>query len=434
MTLPCVLLTKDAQRHLRQAGARCYLGLAALPGADLYAVDRIEPDGDAEVATYGRGTLLPRGHPLTNATERRQGAFHVAPSEAHQAQLAAAWRDQMLTFEGLRSLVPALELIDGGLVVTRARDHERAGVPEFAAWFVTTRGALAVDIECEPDDCGVTALEPRWPSLDLQADHVLAVGAGTVGTAAVLGLASYGVGRVTLMDPGRLRYHNLKRLPYDRGQVGNYKVDVLAAAVRASWPDTKITPLSLDVVRDAATARALVRQATLVLCTADGVAPRRVASHLAHRAGVDCVLGCVLDDGAVGEVMRLRAVPDHGCLRCRRAALRSQGVLAGADPESWLHRAYGDGFLHKPMTAVGGDLQLVGQATAKTAVATLLNNQGHRVHTLPGETMLIQLRASDTALPYGGQNALDMGWLPATPPLAGCFTCAPDVGSVQGAA
>lgn len=425
MTMPFVLLTAAAQHALREASPHCYFRAAAFRNVDLYAVDQvIRLNG----VVLGHGVLLPRSHPLASASESVQGAFHRAPAEAHGMQLAAAWRDQMLTFTGLRELVPALELIDGGLVVTYVPDHAEHGVAEFAGWYVTTQGASAVHVECEPDTYGAADLEPQWPSSRLRGEHVLLIGAGTIGSAAAHALGGYGVGDITIMDPGRLRFHNLKRLPYTGDDVGRHKVDVVAAAVRAAWPDTHVEPLPYDAVRAAAVVRGMANEVSLIVCTADGVIPRRLADHVARRAGIDCVLGCVLDDGAVGEVMRLRAVAGQGCLRCRRAALADAGVLAYA-PETDLHRAYGSGFLHKPMTAVGGDLALVGQATAKVAVATLLENAGRGVQALPGENLLIRLRASDVAGDYGGDSALDMTWTQAVPPRPDCFTCGPQSGA-----
>jgi len=336
----------------------------------------------------------------------------------------AAWRDQTMTFTFLKELVPALELAEGGLALTYVPDHADHGVPEFAGWLLSKHGAAPFDVECEPVAYGIATLEPRWPAQLLQAEHVVMIGSGTIGSATALALGSYGVGRLTLVDPDRIRFGNLKRLPYDPHTVGRFKVDVVADAVRLAWPDTEVTPLHLDVVQHAAELRALLPAATLVVCTADGVLPRRVAGHLARRVGLDTVLGCVLDDGAVIEVLRLRALHDAGCLQWYRASLAADELLeTGFDPEGDLHRSYGDGMLHKPMTAVGGDLNLAGAAVAKVAVSTLLHNAGKGVHTLPGETLLISVRASDLSAPYGDPQALRVQWLPGAAPRSGCFTC-----------
>ncbi len=64
---------------------------------------------------------------------------------------------------------------------------------------------------------------------------------------------------------------------------------------------------------------------------------------------------------------RLLPWPTAGGLLCHRQYLADIG---GFDPE--LDVPYGEGNGQRPMTAVAGDLQLVGQLAAKAAVATLL--------------------------------------------------------------
>ncbi|GGT17376.1 hypothetical protein GCM10010176_072520 [Nonomuraea spiralis] len=86
---------------------------------------------------------------------------------------------------------------------------------------------------------------------------------------------------------------------------------------------------------------------------ADGVAPRRATSHLARRAGTPAILACVLADGGIGEVIRLRPWPDHGCLLCRRQALADEGTL---DPGPVLEAGYGMGTLLLTIDDLAGGL------------------------------------------------------------------------------
>jgi hypothetical protein len=260
----------------------------------------------------------------------------------------------------------------------------------------------------------------------VQDSHVLLVGAGTIGTSTAVNLASYGVGRLTVVDPDRLRFHNLRRLDYQPAQVGRFKVDLLAERINHAWPDTTVDPRADNIVDSIDTYRRLAADADLIVCTADGVAARRVCSYLGRRAGTDVVLSCVLDDGGVAEVLRLRAGPAFGCLDCQRADLAANQVIDNSFvPEANLHAPYGDGFLHKPMTAVGGDLDLAGALTAKVAVSTVLENAGLGQHVLPGDTLLVTLRGSDLVAPYGDAAAGQLTWHPAAAPQPGCFTCDP---------
>jgi hypothetical protein len=178
--------------------------------------------------------------------------------------------------------------------------------------------------------------------------------------------------------------------------------------------------LRLNVIADADLMRPLFRRCGLVLCAADGVAPRRVVSHLARRAEKTAVLACVLMDGAFGEIIRLRPWPGRGCLLCQRAHLAQTGKM---DPEPGLDSGYGTGTSHRPMTAVGSDLALVGQYAAKVAVATMLENAGHYDQRIEPDWILIGLRGELTAPEpfnlYPGQ----VNWLPHVPSIRGCPTC-----------
>jgi len=182
-----------------------------------------------------------------------------------------------------------------------------------------------------------------------------------------------------------------------------------------------IEPLALDVAADADRMRPLFDASALIVCAADGVASRRVVSHLARRASVPAVLACVLEDGEVGEIIRLLPWPTNGCLLCHRQYLADTG---GFDPEPALDLPYRNGIGQRPMTAVAGDLQLVGQLAAKAAIATLLERAGYYDQVLPGEYLVIGLRPRPGLLPPADvYRAAELRWSGIGPPLPGCPTC-----------
>ena len=252
------------------------------------------------------------------------------------------------------------------IMVTHSDENGR----EWAGWRLTAGLAspLVLDVLRYPDDDPLELLEPKWPVHDL-TEEVAVVGVGSIGSATALALAMYGVRNITLVDPDRLQWHNLVRHQCTRHAVGRYKVDAVSDAIRLRWPAANVVALRDNVIADADKMRPLFRRCALVVCAADGVAPRRVVSHLARRAEKTAILACVLMDGAFGEIIRLRPWPGWGCLLCNRAYLVNAAVL---DPEPLLDSDYGTGTSHRPMTAVGSDLALVGQLAAKVAVATLL--------------------------------------------------------------
>uniref|UniRef100_UPI0031E21BEB ThiF family adenylyltransferase n=1 Tax=Saccharothrix mutabilis TaxID=33921 RepID=UPI0031E21BEB len=294
-------------------------------------------------------------------------------------------------------------------------------IPEMVAWYVTPAAARPVAIDVVSAEYGFPQLTGHWPVAHLEEKSVMLVRVGSIGGAAAHALASYGVGRIVLVDPDRLLSHNVVRHVSSVKHVGRLKVDAVKQELAEAWPATHVDALPVDVIAPAHLIRPRLRDVGVVLCTADGVAARRVVSHLARRARTDAVLACVLQDGAVGEIIRLRPWADHGCLTCRREALVARGAV---DPEPALDLGYGTGTAHRPMTAVGGDLHLVGQMAAKAAVATVLERKGHSDQKLPGEHAIFGLRPTlGWTPPFDLNRNGDIRWLPHSPPRPGCPTC-----------
>jgi len=299
--------------------------------------------------------------------------------------------------------------------------HCPQGTPEWAGWLLTSDNAVALEVDVlhPPTADPLQLLEPNWPVRDLTGE-VAIVGAGSIGSAAALALGMYGVRQITLVDDDRLRWHNLVRHQCTRNFVGYYKVDAVSEAIRKHWPAANVRALRLNVIADADLMRPLFRRCSLIVCAADGVAPRRVVSHLARRAERTAILACVLSDGAFGEIIRLRPWPGSGCLLCQRAHLISTGRM---DPEPALDSGYGTGTSHRPMTAVGTDLVIVGQFAAKVAVATLLEEAGHHDQRIKLNWAVIGLRSDLTAPDPFNLFPGEVRWLPHVESLPDCPTC-----------
>jgi hypothetical protein len=209
--------------------------------------------------------------------------------------------------------------------------------------------------------------------------------------------------------------------------IGRFKVAALKERYTDRYPSAEIEALALDVELSADIVRPLLAESDLVLAAPDGVVPRRVVSHLARRAGTPLVLAAVLDDGAIGDILRLRPDVAVGCLTCQLTSLETAGAM---DLEQGLDPGYNEPSADNPMTAVGGDLGLIGSMAAKVAVATLLEAGGAFDQRLLGDHAVVGLRPrSDLAPPFGKDNENDANgplvvrWRPAAPPLLGCPTC-----------
>lgn len=337
--------------------------------------------------------------------------------------------DLVLTYAAFKELVPDLRDPGAkvGLLITYdpeiTEEWRSVGASELAAWLVTRGGVQPIPLAIEPE-WGLSQIADKWPLAAMQRATVGIVGLGSIGGAAAEALAGYGVGTLHFMDPDRFLWHNMVRHVLAHDSVGLFKVDAMKHHLRTKWPDAAVEAHVLDVVADAHLARPLFRDLDLILCAADGIAPRRVVSHLARRAKRPAVLACVLDDGAVGEVVRLRPAPRYGCLLCLRAHLRQQGSI---DVEAAQELEYGTGHIHRPMTAVGPDLQLMGQLAAKAVVATLLESQhGDHTQRLPGDLATIGLRPpGDMASPFDLAHPLEINWYELPSPRPDCPTCNP---------
>jgi hypothetical protein len=337
----------------------------------------------------------------------------------------------ILSFEGFRNMVPGV--IDpgrnSGLVIThdpeRSAEALQAGVHEFAGWIVERSGVRPIGIEVEPEVVGLLQLAGRWPIEHLAGNSVLVVGCGSIGSAVAESLAGYGVGRVLLADPDRFLWHNMLRHTLGPESVGRRKVDALKEHLNVRWPRQDVEALPIDVVSETHLLRPLIDEVDLVICAADGIAPRRVVSHLARHAGKPAIMTCVLDNGAIGELLRLRPTPRFGCLLCLRAHLDEAGAM---DAEADQELDYGTGRVHQPMTAVPPDLHLMGTMAAKMGVATLLESlHGDHTQALPGEHAVIGLRPSgDLAAPFDAKVAAGICWSTIPGPRDECPTCGGD--------
>lgn len=335
-----------------------------------------------------------------------------------------------ISFDDFRAMVPGVVDPGGnmGFLITHDPDlsdeMREFGVQEFAGWLVEREGVRPVNLEVEPEVLGIDQLAEQWPVADLASTTVMVVGCGSIGGATAEALARYGVGTVELVDPDRLRWHNVVRHVLGIESVGAHKASALSRSLSSQWPQQAFHPRLIDVVTSAHELRPLLSDVDLVICTADGIAARRVVSHLARRARKPAVMACVLDNGAIGEVIRFRPSPRFGCLLCLRHSLSSTGAM---DAEAIQERDYGTGDPHLPMSAVPPDLHLVGVLAAKIGVATLLESKfGMPSQRLPDEYALLGLRpGGDLKAPFDLHYAGEVRWMSLPPPRPGCPTCNP---------
>lgn len=426
MKLPAVVLPQLYAEILARSGKNSgLLDVKFDPAEQLALIDGVR-EGRQGNRRQGLSDL-PRHHHLAYASNSPDSALWFrADPVLHLAGIDVFRRGGAVKLDAFREWIPSGDWINpgrgGALAITVAEVAEN-GAPMYCAWRLNQgdNAAEVLPMDVVPEELDLLApLSGFWPLDELASKRLLLIGAGSIGSAAAEALAAYGVRSLVLVDPDRLWAANLARHRIGREHVGQYKVKGLADRMQARDPSIRAEPLELDVIYDADILRVVLDEVDAVLVTSDGVDSRRAANHLARRANKTTVFACVLADGAFGEILRIRP-PQIGCLLCARAELMASGAM---NPEPGLDRGYGEGTRHLPMTAVGGDLGLVGQLAAKVCVASLLEELGFRDQKLPGNHAILGLRPKPgMAPPFNIEHAGAIRWRDLPPPRPKCPTC-----------
>ena len=148
----------------------------------------------------------------------------------------------------------------------------------------------------------------------LLASHALVVGAGGLGSPALLYLASSGMGRITVCDGDRVDLTNLQRqIVHRQESVGQPKAASAAATLRSINPEIRVD--SLEERAGPERLMALVRGADVVLDCSDNFATRHALNRACVAAGKPLVSGAgIRFDGQVA-VFDLRR-PEAPCYNC----------------------------------------------------------------------------------------------------------------------
>jgi hypothetical protein len=228
---PLMLLPRDAVRHLVADSAGSHGEIRFRHSfSDKLAVISFVHNG---TSGYQVG-LRPKHHPMNSAPTGGNGLWCRVSADLHLAWDDIARRHAArTTLDAFKGMLP-VTLKDPGnagyVVLTYAPDaanppYNEVPTPVFAAWFVTRDGVEPARVAVEPETIGIDQIRPFWPVEDLSKVTVTVVGVGSIGGAATHSLAGYGDGRLRLLDPDRLMWHNLVRHVLPDRFVGEYKVD-----------------------------------------------------------------------------------------------------------------------------------------------------------------------------------------------------------------
>jgi molybdopterin/thiamine biosynthesis adenylyltransferase len=160
--------------------------------------------------------------------------------------------------------------------------------------------------------------------LRLRSAAVAVVGAGGLGSPAVLYLAAAGVGRITVIDDDRVALDNLQRqVLHDTASLGEPKVESARRRVAALNPGVRVDTLERRL--DAACATALLAGHDLVLDGSDNFSTKFAVNDACVGLGICAVIGGVVRfDGQVVVVP-----PGAPCYRCLFGGEPPAGLVPG---------------------------------------------------------------------------------------------------------
>ncbi|PZX18406.1 molybdopterin/thiamine biosynthesis adenylyltransferase [Palleronia aestuarii] len=148
----------------------------------------------------------------------------------------------------------------------------------------------------------------------LKEARVLVVGAGGLGSPALLYLAAVGVGTIGVIDDDRVEESNLQRqVIHTDGRIGMPKVFSAEAAMRAVNPYTVVRPYNRRLTEEMATT--LVSDYDLVLDGCDDFATRYAVNRACIAAGIPLVHGALSQwEGQVSVFAPHAGAPCYRCL------------------------------------------------------------------------------------------------------------------------
>lgn len=148
---------------------------------------------------------------------------------------------------------------------------------------------------------------------------VLVVGAGGLGSPAILYLAAAGVGTIGVIDADTVDLSNLQRqIAHTTDRIGTPKVESAAIAVKAINPDVNVVPINARL--DASNALQIMSEYDLIADGSDNFETRFLINDAAYFAKRTLVSAAILRfDGQIGTYKAHEVDEDgtHGpCYRC----------------------------------------------------------------------------------------------------------------------
>ncbi len=350
--------------------------------------DLAQNEGDAILAETERlypGSRVRCVH-RTGTLQIREIAVWIGVASAHRQAGFAACRH---VIEELKRRLPVWK-----------KEHHPDGAAEWVNCTTEARTSASADYNARQSSLPEVGTEGQ---ARLAAARMLVVGLGGLGCPAALYLAGAGIGRLTLVDGGKVELSNLHRqILFGTAEVRAPKALAAAARLRQHNPSVEIVAHEGDL--SASNARALVAGQAVVLDCTDNFATRFVLHDACQALGVPLVQAAVHRFEGTLDVFRRGT---GGCLHCL-----------------WLGRTPAD--LETAENCAGGPVfgpavGVLGVMQAAEAIKLLLGREGDaarqtRLINLLDNSQLTIERAARTDCPVCGR--VD-GLAAATIPAAG---------------
>src|SRR6478735_8949247 len=341
-------------------------------------------EGDALVTETE--TLYPRTRVLcvhrTGTLAIGEIAVWIGVASAHRAAGFAACRQ-------------VIEEIKRRLPVWKKEHH-----PDGAAEWVNCSTEATAPAMAEEYYARQAALPEIGPAgqTKLTAARVLVVGVGGLGCPAALYLAGAGVGRLTLVDGGKVELSNLHRqILFAPAEVGASKS--LAAAVRLRLHNPLVEVVPHEGNFTAANATALVTGHSVVLDCTDNFTARFLVHDACRAAGIPLVSAAV--HRFEGE-LNVYAPGARGCMHCQWSGLNPEALDSVGSCTA--------GPVFAPVVGVLGIQQAAEALKLLLGVGEVATNRTRLVNLLDGTTLAIE-RGARRECPVCGK--------PEAPPATG---------------
>ncbi len=226
----------------------------------------------------------------------------------------------------------------------------------------------------------------------LLAAKVLVVGAGGLGSPAVLYLASAGVGNITIIDDDMVSRSDLNRqIIYQTQDIGNQKVKQALAAAKNLNPDIKLS--TLPVRATIGNIRKLVAAHDVIVDCSDNVETRYLLGDTAHREKTPLVFGgAVRTEGQIAVFQSgVDGFEESPCFRCVFPAMPDTSQAPGCSEAGILG----------PVTGVIGSMQALEVIKLVTGIGSSLTGRLILFDGLNGSIMDIATKKRSTCMCCG---------------------------------